>query len=238
MFLQEGIFPWKVCSGRQSVPISLHLVTVTTVSIKWFTVWELVKLSLSFVFRKAFKLFFSSKKQLSMQTVSNMKTSFISISTHSVFPTWYRVLHQSLLAGIFYSESGSRTPTKGLREDSLVSVYNPRLWLFLFWDSEEMWVWEFPSCPLPQWGWRAAPPSPGSHPGTSDRPPAWAASCWLPPQGDDAGVGGRDHVEHRPGREPHGGGSLPVLCLGDQQDSFCAITLSCSAEQQTFLSSL
>ena len=40
--------------------------------------------------------------------------------------------------GIFYIESGSRTPTKALREDSLVSVYNPRLWLFLFWDSEEM----------------------------------------------------------------------------------------------------
>ena len=33
MFLRERIFPWKVGSPRQSAPISLHLVTVTTVSI-------------------------------------------------------------------------------------------------------------------------------------------------------------------------------------------------------------
>ena len=51
---------------------------------------------------------------------------------------------------IFYIESGSRTPTKALREDSLVSVYSPRVWLFLFWDSEGMSVWEIPSCPWPR----------------------------------------------------------------------------------------
>ena len=171
-----------------------------------------------------------------MQTVSNMKTSFISISTHSVFPTWYRVGPAvSCQCRIFYIESGSRTPTKALREDSLVSVYSPRVWLFLFWDSEGMSVWEIPSCPWPRSVWPAAPPSPWWRPGTSDRPPAWAASCWLRLQGGDVGGGrGAEHLLHR---EPHGEDSLPFLCLGGQQDSCCEITLSCS-EQQTALSSL
>ena len=54
LFLRERISPWNVGSQRQSVPISLHLVTVTTITITWFTDGDLVNLSLSYDYGRLF----------------------------------------------------------------------------------------------------------------------------------------------------------------------------------------